>query len=47
MTVHEMTPEEREQMMEEAMKKMKIKRLHLSREELESEIIDYLSKKQP
>ena len=47
MAVHELTPEEREKMMEEAMKKMKIKRLHLSREELEGEIIDYLSKKQP
>jgi len=47
MTVHEITPEEREEMMEEAMKNMKVKRQHLSREELEKEIIDYLSKKQP
>ena len=47
MTVHELTADEREQMMEQAYKKMKIKRRHLSREELEKEIIDYLSKKQP
>lgn len=47
MAVHELTPEEREQMMEAAMKKMKIKRLRLAREELEKEIIDYLGKKQP
>ena len=47
MAIHEMTPEEREKLMEKAMKNMKIKRQHLSREELEKEIIDYLSKKQP
>jgi uncharacterized pyridoxamine 5'-phosphate oxidase family protein len=47
MPVHEMTREEREQLMEKAMKNMKIKRRHLSREELEKEIIDYLSKRQP
>jgi uncharacterized pyridoxamine 5'-phosphate oxidase family protein len=47
MAVNEITPEEREQMMEKAMKNMKIKRQHLSREELEKEVIDYLSKKQP
>jgi len=47
MSVHELTPEEREQMMEKAMKNMKVKRRKLSREELEKEIIDYLSKKQP
>jgi hypothetical protein len=47
MAVHELTPEEREQMMEQAYKKMKIKRRQLSGEELETEIIDYLSKKQP
>jgi len=47
MAVHELTPEERDRMMEKAMKNMKIKRKHLSREELEKEIIDYLSKKQP
>ena len=47
MAIHEMTPEEREQLMEKAMKNMKIKRQHLFWEELEKEIIDYLSKKQP
>lgn len=47
MAVHELTPEELEQMMGKAMKNMKIKRLHLARDELEKEIIDYLSKKQP
>jgi hypothetical protein len=47
MSVHELTPEEREQMMEKAMKNMKVKRQHLSREGLEKEIIDYFSKKQP
>jgi hypothetical protein len=44
MAIHEMTLEEREKLMEKAMKNMKIKRQHLSREELEKEIIDYLSK---
>ncbi len=47
MAVHELTPEEREQMINKAYEKMNIKRRHLSREELEAEIIDYLSKKQP
>jgi uncharacterized protein len=47
MTAHEITPEERQKMVDEALKKMKIKRKHLSREELERAIIDYLSKKQP
>jgi uncharacterized pyridoxamine 5'-phosphate oxidase family protein len=47
MEVHELTKEEREQMMEEAFKKIKIERKHLSKEELEKEIIDYLSKRQP
>ena len=47
MSVHELTEQEREQMMEQAFKKMKIKRKHLSRQELEKEIIDYLSKQQP
>ena len=47
MKVHELTEEEREQMYEEMFKKMKIERKHLSKEELEKKIIDYLSKKQP
>ena len=47
MAAHELTPEERNQMVEKALIRMKIKRQHLSREELERAIIDYLSKKQP
>ena len=47
MAVHELTPEERDRMIEKALKKLNIKRRHLSREDLEKEIIDYLSKKQP
>jgi len=47
MAVHELTSDEREQLMEKAMKNMKIKRLHLARDELEKEIVDYLSKQQP
>lgn len=47
MKVHELTEEEREQMIEQALKKMNIERKHLSREELEEEIIDYLGNKHP
>ncbi len=47
MAVHELTPEERDQMINKALEKMNIKRRQPSREELEKEIIDYLSKKQP
>ena len=47
MAVQELTPDERSQMVEKALKRMKIKRQHLSREELERVIIDYLNKKQP
>lgn len=39
--------EERERMLDQAYEKMKIKRKQIGREELEKEIIDYLSKKQP
>jgi len=46
MEVHELTKEEREQMIDHAFKKMNIERKHLSREKLEKEIIDYLSKTQ-
>jgi len=42
MAVHEITPEERNQMVDKALNRMKIKRQHLERA-----IIDYLSKKQP
>jgi len=38
---------DRERFMEEALKKMNIKRRQLTRQELEKEIIDFLSKKQP
>jgi hypothetical protein len=47
MAVHEITYEERDKMYDQALKRMGIERKHLSREELEKEIIDYLSKKQP
>lgn len=47
MEVHELTEEEREQMIDQMYQKMNIERKHLSREELEREIIDYLAKKQP
>jgi hypothetical protein len=47
MEVHEITEEERDQMFDEMFKNMKIERKHLSQEELEREIIDYLSKRQP
>jgi len=46
MEVHELTEQEREQMLEEGFRKMKIERKHLSRQELEKEIVDYLNKKQ-
>jgi len=47
MEVHELTEEEREQMLEEGFTMMHIERKHLSKKELEKEIIDYLSKKHP
>jgi nitroimidazol reductase NimA-like FMN-containing flavoprotein (pyridoxamine 5'-phosphate oxidase superfamily) len=47
MTVHELTEEEREQMIDQYLSKMNIDRKHLSKKELEKEIIDYLSKKHP
>ena len=47
MAVHELTYEERDKMYDQAFIKMGIERKHPSREELEEEIIDYLSKKQP
>ncbi len=47
MAVHELTEEEREQMIDQYFKKMNIERKHLSKEELEKEIIDYLKKKHP
>ena len=47
MAVHELTEEEREQMIDQYLERMNIKRKHLSKEELEKEIIDYLGKKHP
>ena len=47
MAVREITYEERDVMYDRALGKMGIQRRHLTREELEKEIIDYLGKKQP
>ena len=47
MDVHELTEEEREQMIDQYLNKMNIERKHLSKKELENEIIDYLSKNHP
>ena len=47
MDVHELTEEEREQMTDELFEKLNIERKHPSKEQLEQEIIDYLSKKHP
>jgi nitroimidazol reductase NimA-like FMN-containing flavoprotein (pyridoxamine 5'-phosphate oxidase superfamily) len=46
MEVHELTEEEREQMVEEVFRKMNRERKHLSKEEMETEIASYLSKRQ-
>ncbi|MCX5896490.1 MAG: pyridoxamine 5'-phosphate oxidase family protein [Proteobacteria bacterium] len=47
MAVHELTEQEREQMIEHYYKKINMERKHLSKQELEQEIIDYLGKKHP
>ena len=47
MKVHEFTKQEREELIDDAFKGMKLERKHLSKQELEREIIDYLSKTQP
>jgi len=47
MEVHELTEEEREQMLEQGFTMMNIERKNLSQKDLEKEIIDYLSKKHP
>jgi len=47
MEVYELKEEEREQIIEESFKSMDMERKHLAKEELEKEIIDYLSKTQP
>jgi len=47
MEVHEFTEQEKEELIDAAFKGMKLERKHLSKQELEREIIDYLSKTQP
>ena len=47
MKVHSLTEEEREQMIDQYLSKMKIKRKQPTKQELENEIIDYLEKKHP
>jgi hypothetical protein len=47
MEIHELTEEERDKMLEQGFNMMNIERKHLSKKELEKEIIDYLSKKHP
>lgn len=47
MDVHELTEEERERMTDELFKTLKIERKRPAREELEKEVIDYLSKTHP
>ncbi|MFC1591433.1 pyridoxamine 5'-phosphate oxidase family protein [Thermodesulfobacteriota bacterium] len=47
MDIHELTEEEREQMVEDYLKKMNIERKHLTGQDLEKEIINYLGKKHP
>jgi uncharacterized pyridoxamine 5'-phosphate oxidase family protein len=47
MEVHELTEEERDEMVEKYLKMLKVERKHLSKEDLEKEIVDYLSKKHP
>ena len=47
MEVYELKEDEREQIIEESFKSMNMERKHLSKGDLEKEIIDYLSKTQP
>ncbi len=47
MEVHELTEEERNRMCEEWLKMVGVEPLHPTREELEKEIMDYLSKNHP
>ena len=46
MEIHELTEEEREQIIEQTFKRLNIKRKYLSREELGKETTNYLSKTQ-
>ena len=47
MAVHELTEQERERMIDQYYEKTGVKRRHLSRQELEEEITEYLGKKHP
>lgn len=47
MQVHELTDAEWERMLDELFTKLRIKRWHPTRQELEAEIIDYLRRNQP
>jgi nitroimidazol reductase NimA-like FMN-containing flavoprotein (pyridoxamine 5'-phosphate oxidase superfamily) len=47
MLVHELSEEEREQLVEMMFKKIDVERKRLTKKELEKEIIDYLDKKHP
>jgi nitroimidazol reductase NimA-like FMN-containing flavoprotein (pyridoxamine 5'-phosphate oxidase superfamily) len=47
MALHELTEEEREKMLDLYLGKMGIERKHLSKKDLEKEVIDYLGKKHP
>ena len=47
MAAHELTEEQRDRIIEEMIKMLGVERKHLSKTDLEQEIIDYLSKKHP
>ena len=47
MALHELTEEERDKVFDAMIKMLGVERKHLSKKELEEEIIDYLSKKHP
>lgn len=47
MNIHELTDEERERMLDGLFTRLKIKRWHPTRQELEAEITDYLRKNHP
>ena len=47
MMVHELTEEQRDKIIADMIKMLSVERKHLSKKELEQEIIDYLSKKHP
>jgi nitroimidazol reductase NimA-like FMN-containing flavoprotein (pyridoxamine 5'-phosphate oxidase superfamily) len=47
MPVHELTEEERERMIDQYFEMIDVERKHLTREELEHEIVEYLEKKHP